>query len=76
MTEPAQKSVRVKRFDTVSADEPEILTVVEAAKLLRVSRAVVYAMARHSEGFPVRKVGNKLRFSRRALLAWVSCQPQ
>lgn len=76
MKEQARRAVRVEQLDTVSAGEPEILTVIEAARLLRVSKAVVYALARHSADFPVRKVGNKLRFSREALLAWVSCRPQ
>lgn len=49
----------------------EILTVNEAAALMRVSRATVYRLVTRGE-LPGRKVGRVWRFSKRALQAYFS----
>jgi excisionase family DNA binding protein len=75
MVETTAKTARVKRPASVSTSAPEVLTVVEAAKLLRVSKTCVYQMVKDDCGFPFRRAGKKrLRFSRRALLAWLARQ--
>lgn len=56
------------------AQPPEVLTVEEAAALLRISRNSAYALARRwlatdgAEGLPVVKLGRTLRVPRPALL--------
>lgn len=52
--------------------EHEVLTASEAAVFLRVSKPCIYSLANDKgAGFPACKVGNKLRISRRALMAWL-----
>lgn len=48
----------------------EVLTVAEAAELLKVSPSCVRELARDRQ-IPARKVGRAWRFSRDALLDWV-----
>ncbi|MGH9885556.1 MAG: helix-turn-helix domain-containing protein [bacterium] len=51
--------------------EPEVLTVEEAAKLLRVNRNTVYeAVARRA--LPHRRLGRRIVFSKAALLEWLA----
>jgi excisionase family DNA binding protein len=50
--------------------QPDILTVAEAAKLLRMSEEIVRQLAREGK-IPAGKVGRSWRFSRRALLRLV-----
>ena len=52
-------------------DDDEVLTVAEAAVLLRVGRNQVYALAGRNE-IPHRRLGKHLRFTRRALMAWLA----
>lgn len=62
-------------MEHVQVDEPLVLTIEEAAVLLRISRSAAYAMARQwresggSSGLPVVELGRTLRVPRRALLA-------
>jgi hypothetical protein len=48
-------------------DLPEVLTIEEAAKLLRISRGAAYALANQyldsdgTDGMPVRRLGRSLR---------------
>jgi excisionase family DNA binding protein len=58
-----------------SFDElPEVLTIEEAAKVLRISRGAAYALARQwlgsggKEGLPVVRLGRSLRVPRAGLL--------
>lgn len=52
--------------------EHEVLTASEAAVFLRVSKPCIYSLANDKgSGFPACKVGNKLRISRNALVAWL-----
>lgn len=50
----------------------DVLTVAEVAEFLRVGRNHVYGLAARN-AIPHRRVGKHLRFSRRALLRWLSC---
>jgi excisionase family DNA binding protein len=58
--------------------EPIVLTVEEAADLLRISRSSAYALTRRwresqgRAGLPVVKIGGSLRVPRAALLAMVA----
>jgi len=49
----------------------EILTVPEAAELLKVCDRTVYTWT-HMEGFPAMKLGNTIRIPRALLLDWVA----
>ena len=51
---------------TALADMPAVLTVEEAAKVLRIGRTAAYAAARSGE-LPVIRVGRLLRVSRHGL---------
>ena len=53
-----------------SKTTPEILTLGEAAKYLRVSEAVLKSMA-EEEGIPARKFGKEWRFLKIALEDWM-----
>lgn len=54
--------------------ESELLTVEEAAKLLRIGRSRAYAMAASGEMPGLIRVGRSLRVVRRRLLAWIEDQ--
>jgi excisionase family DNA binding protein len=61
--------------DSPSFDElPEVLTIGEAAKVLRISRGAAYALARQwldsggRQGLPVVRLGRSLRVPRAGLL--------
>lgn len=59
---------------------PDMLTVEEAAKVLRISRSRAYeAVAAFQrtcgeEGLPVIRLGRSLRVPKRSLLAWIDDQ--
>jgi excisionase family DNA binding protein len=53
--------------------EPELLRVIEAAKVLALSRTKVYEMAERGE-IPVTRIGSAVRIPRRKLLAWIDAQ--
>ena len=56
---------------------PDVLTVEEAAALVRIGRTAAYQLARQylatdgAEGMPVRRIGRQLRVPRELLEAWV-----
>lgn len=60
-------------LDHDATDEPEVLTVEEAAAILRIGRSCAYALARQyratggREGLPVIKLGRHLRVPRSGL---------
>ena len=54
----------------MDAVEPELLRVVEAAKMLSVSRTKMYEMAEKEE-IPVVRIGTAVRIPRRKLLEWI-----
>jgi excisionase family DNA binding protein len=53
-----------------AAEDGDVLTVAEAARLLRVGETTVRDLAARGE-LPGRKLGRQWRFSRRALLEWL-----
>lgn len=59
---------------------PDMLTVEEAAKVLRISRSRAYeAVATFqrtagADGLPVIRIGRSLRVPKRSLLAWIEGQ--
>lgn len=52
--------------------EPDVLTVDELAKLLRVSRNTAYALVQRGEVPGVRHIGRAIRVSRAAVVAWLA----
>lgn len=56
--------------------DPDVLTVPDVVRLLRIGRDAVYAgVARGT--IPHRRIGRAIRFSRAALMRWLeSCGPQ
>lgn len=61
-------------------DRPELLTVSEAAQLLRISRTTAYAEAKRylltGEGLPVIRVGRSLRAPRERLRRLIEGNPE
>jgi excisionase family DNA binding protein len=55
-------------------DTATVLTLQEAAALLRVDSAALREIAERA-GIPCRQIGNEWRFSREALLAWLEHEP-
>lgn len=55
-------------------DKQEVMTAVEAAEFLRISRDSLYDAAGRGD-IPHRRIGRRLVFSRASLLAWLSCKP-
>jgi excisionase family DNA binding protein len=53
------------------APEPQVLDAAQAAALLQVGEAAILELAERGE-LPGRKIGGAWRFSRRALLDWLS----
>jgi excisionase family DNA binding protein len=59
---------------------PEMLTVEEAASILRISRSrayeavTTYQRTAGADGLPVIRIGRSLRVPRRSLLAWIDAQ--
>lgn len=59
--------------ESVSVDAlPEILTVDEAAQLLRLNRKTVYEALARGEIPGARRIGRSYRIARAALLAWLA----
>lgn len=64
----------------VDNHEPDVLTVEEAAKILRIGRHSAYALARRwlatkgAEGLPVIRLGRSLRVPKAALKELLSCE--
>lgn len=62
------------KFQLDPADQPEVLTVEEAAAVLRIGRSAAYALARRyratggREGLPVIELGRHLRVPRVGLV--------
>lgn len=56
------------------SEDPEYLTVVEAAALLRTPVATMYRWRTQGEGPPAAKVGRRLLYRRAELTSWVAAQ--
>ncbi len=54
-----------------ASEMPEVLTLSEAAALLRVKDHTMYYMLEHGQ-IKGRRVGKEYRFTRSALLAWLA----
>jgi excisionase family DNA binding protein len=67
----ALKGAPVGRASFTPADAPEVLTLEELAGLLSLDAETTRALAEAGE-LPGRKLGDDWRFSRRAILAWLS----
>ncbi|MGE0404512.1 MAG: helix-turn-helix domain-containing protein [Kofleriaceae bacterium] len=52
-------------------DERDVLDVPQVASLLRVGRNTVYALVAQN-GIPHRRLGKAIRFSRAAVMSWLS----
>lgn len=52
---------------------PLMLTVLDVAAVLGISRAGAYELA-HSEGFPVLKIGNRIVVPKDKFLLWIEKQ--
>jgi excisionase family DNA binding protein len=63
--------VTVGHASIAPAADPEVLTVEQAAELLRVDADTVRTLAREGK-IPGRKVGRHWRFSRAAVLEWLA----
>jgi len=50
---------------------PDILTIDQAAEYLQLSRATIYRLINESD-VPVKRIGERYRFSRRRLLEWIA----
>ena len=61
----------VHDLETQPAAPPEVITVDEAADLLRVDRRTVYSLIKRGKIPGVRRVGRSIRLSRTKLLAWL-----
>lgn len=59
--------------ENATRNEPELLRVVEASKLMSLSRTKVYEMAERGE-IPVTRIGSAVRIPRRKLLLWIEQQ--
>lgn len=61
--------------DAKPTELPEdVLTVADAAKILRTSRSTLYRLVAEGKVGGWFLLGGEIRFSREALLRWVSCQ--
>jgi excisionase family DNA binding protein len=64
-------SLTVGRHAFRSADQPEVLSVKQAALLLQVEEDTITGLADAGE-LPGRRIGGEWRFARRALLDWLA----
>lgn len=51
-------------------EEDDVLTVEEVAEILRLGRNAIYEAVGRAE-IPHRRIGKRIRFSRRAIAAWL-----
>jgi excisionase family DNA binding protein len=70
VVESVDDSMTVGHHSFVPAEAPDVLTLAEAAELLRVDEKTVAAMADSGE-LPARKLGDEWRLTRSAVLRWL-----
>ena len=58
---------------TTGDENDAVMTAREVAALLRVNIKTVYEATRQN-GIPCRRIGRRLLFSRRAIMAWLETQ--
>ena len=68
---PARDGMALGRHAFRPVEQPEVLTLAQAAELLQVGEDTVRELAESGE-LPGRAVGGEWRFARAALLAWLS----
>ena len=71
VAETADDTLTVGRHSFLPAEEPDVLTLEDAAELLRVEPEAVEALASAGE-LPARRVAGEWRFARRAVLDWLA----
>jgi excisionase family DNA binding protein len=67
---PAPQPVPPRPPPRRASPEDNVLTADEVAEILRVDRKTVYEFAGRGE-LPCRRLGRRILFSRRALMAWL-----
>jgi excisionase family DNA binding protein len=75
VVETADDTLAVGRAEFFPAELAEVLTIAEAADLLRTDEATVTSMAEEGK-LPGRKLGDDWRFTRSALLRWLSLEEE
>jgi excisionase family DNA binding protein len=71
VVESVDDSLTVGHHSFVPAEALEVLTLAEAADLLRIDEQTVTQMAEDGE-LPGRKLGDEWRFARSAVLTWLA----
>jgi excisionase family DNA binding protein len=71
LTSDALSVGRIEVANPPDAPHDDVLTLEEAAALFKLSPDAIQAAAEHGD-MPGRRFGNDWRFSRQALLAWLS----
>jgi excisionase family DNA binding protein len=69
--EPLVKELQDLKTQIKQKDYPPVLTVEEAAKILKCGKAAVYELA-HNPSFPVIRDGRKVRIPSQALFNWIN----
>ena len=67
---PSKNESMDNQDSNATQNEPELLRVAEASKLMSLSRTKVYEMAEKGE-IPVVRIGSAVRIPRRKLLLWI-----
>lgn len=67
---PARKTAKRTPATTEESTAHDILTIDQAAEYLQLSRATIYRLIKNGE-IPVKRIGERYRFSRRKLLGWI-----
>lgn len=70
MNEPA-KSIELS--SVANDNDNDVLDVREASKLLRIGRNAIYDACARGQ-MPHKRIGNRIRFSKAALLRWLGDQ--
>ncbi|MGH7283565.1 MAG: helix-turn-helix domain-containing protein [Polyangiaceae bacterium] len=71
--EPTENETEINNAITIE-QLPEVLTVNEVARLLRVNRKTVYRAIERGEFPCARRIGNTIRVARDAMLRWLDGQ--
>jgi excisionase family DNA binding protein len=71
VVEMGRDELTVGRADFRPHEQPEVLTLEQAAELLQVAPEVAAELASAGE-LPGRRIGDEWRFSRQAVLAWLA----
>jgi excisionase family DNA binding protein len=68
----SRRILEVPRSQLRKQDVPDVLTVREAAALLRVERKTIYELAARGALPGVRRLGRLIRISRSAVMGWLA----